>query len=81
MLNMTTYDTDNSKIIFQSNKVILNHKFGYLIENGRLLSLKETHDTNCEQNHDINYIHDAVNDVKLRTCILNHPPQDYQKVN
>ncbi|KAE9521900.1 hypothetical protein AGLY_017707, partial [Aphis glycines] len=38
---------------------------GYIIKNGRFLSLKETHDSICNQNHDITYIHDAVSDVKL----------------
>lgn len=78
MLNMTAYDTDNNKIFylnlinFQSNKIILSYKLGYIIKNGRFLSLKETHDLICDLNHDITLIHDAVNDVKLTKCIFNY---------
>lgn len=78
ILNMTAYDTDNNRVFylklinFQSNEIILNHKLGYIIKNGRFLSLKETHDSICNQNHDITYIHDAVSDVKLTKCIFNY---------
>ena len=78
MLNMTAYDADNNKIFylklinFKSNEIILNHKLGYITKNGRLLSLKETHDIICKQNHNITCIHDAVNDVKLTKCIFNY---------
>lgn len=78
MMNMTAYDTDNNKIFylklinFKSNEIILSYKLGYIIKNGRLLSLKETHDLICDQNHDITCIHDAVNDVKLTKCIFNY---------
>jgi len=77
MLNMTAYDTDNNKIFYlklinyQNNEIILSHKLGFIIKNGRFLSLKETHDTICDHNHNITYIHDAVNDVKLTKCIFN----------
>jgi len=78
MLNMTAYDNDNNKIFylklinFQNNEIILIHKLGFIIKNDRFLSLKETYDTICNQNHDITYIHDAVNDVKLTKCIFNY---------
>ncbi|KAE9542414.1 hypothetical protein AGLY_003275 [Aphis glycines] len=41
------------------NEIILNHKLGYIIKNGRFLSLKETHDSICNQNHDITYDSDT----------------------
>ncbi|KAF0738970.1 Uncharacterized protein FWK35_00024542, partial [Aphis craccivora] len=78
MLNMTAYDTDNNRVFylkliyFQSNEIILNHKLGYIIKNGRFLSLKETQDSICNQNHDITCIHDATSDVKLSKCIFNY---------
>lgn len=78
LLNMTAYDTFNNKIFylklinFQSNEIILSYKLGYIIKNGRFLSLQETHDLICDQNHDITCIHDAVNDVKLTKCIFNY---------
>ena len=88
MFNTTAYDIDNNRIFylkllnFQSNEIILTHKLGYIIKNGRFLSLKETHDTICDQNHDITYIHDAVNDVKLTKCIFNYVciKHNYQKI-
>jgi len=75
---MTAYDNDNNKIFylklinFQSNEIILSYKLGYITKNGRFLSLKETHDLICDQNHDIPCMHDAVNDVKLTKCIFNY---------
>lgn len=75
---MTAYDTDNNRVFylklinFQSNEIILNHKLSYIIKNGRFVSLKETHDSICDQDHDITYIHDAVSDVKLTKCIFNY---------
>lgn len=78
ILNMTAYDTDNNNIFylklinFQSNEIILSHKLGYIIKNGRFLSLKETHDSICTQNHGITCVHDAVKDVKLTKCIFNY---------
>lgn len=78
MLNMTAYDTNNNNIFylklinFQSNEIILSHELGYIIKNGRFLSLKETHDSICNQNHDITCLHDAVNDVKLTKCVFNY---------
>ncbi|KAE9521924.1 hypothetical protein AGLY_017658 [Aphis glycines] len=54
MLIMTAYDTDNNRVFylkliyFKSNEIILNHKLGYIIKNGRFLSLKETHDSICK---------------------------------
>jgi len=77
MLNMTAYDTDNNKIFYlqlinyQSNEIILIYKLGFIIKNGRFLSLKETHDIICDHNHNITYLHDAVNDVRLTKCIFN----------
>ncbi|KAF0715854.1 Uncharacterized protein FWK35_00025130 [Aphis craccivora] len=55
----------------KTNEIILNHKLGYIIKNGRFLSLKETHDSICEQNHDITYKHDAVSDFMLSKFLLN----------
>ncbi|KAF0720902.1 Uncharacterized protein FWK35_00028783 [Aphis craccivora] len=31
-----------------------------------------THDSICNQNHDITYIHDAVCDIKLTKCIFKY---------
>ncbi|KAF0708503.1 YqaJ domain-containing protein, partial [Aphis craccivora] len=53
----------------ECNETKLNHQLGYIIKNSRFLLLKETHDSICNQNHDIIYIHDAVSDVKLTKCL------------
>ncbi|KAF0754011.1 Uncharacterized protein FWK35_00013731 [Aphis craccivora] len=67
-LNMTAYDTDINRVFYLK---LINFQ-SYIIKNGRFLLLKETHDSICNQNHDITYIHDAVSDVKLTKCIFNY---------
>ncbi|KAE9522895.1 hypothetical protein AGLY_016706 [Aphis glycines] len=59
--NITTSFLKNYLDFNNQNAIILLWN-GYIIKNGRFLSLKETHDSICNQNHDITYIHDAVSD-------------------
>jgi len=66
---MTAYDHNNNRIFYLKLINFCNNK------NGKFLSLLETHSLICNKNHKINYMHDAMNDVKLPKCIFNF----YQK--
>jgi len=84
LVNMTAYDDNNNNRIFylklinfSNNEIILLHKLENVNKNGRFQSLIETYNIICNQNHEINCIHDAVNDVKLTKCIFNYLVNKY----
>ncbi|KAF0703890.1 Uncharacterized protein FWK35_00035542 [Aphis craccivora] len=62
------------------NETILNHRLGYIIKNGRFLSLKETHDSICNQNYDITYIHDAISDLILSKFAISNTVPNIEKL-
>jgi hypothetical protein len=76
MLNLTAYDECNNKIFylklidFNNNNLIFVHKLEYVKKNGRLLTLLETHNLICNNNHNIECMHEPVNDVKITKCII-----------
>lgn len=78
MLNLTAYDNYNNKCFYLNlynfnNKYLISvYKIGYVNKNGRYLSLLETHELLCHKNHNITYMHDPVNDIKLTKCIFNY---------
>jgi len=75
MFNLTAYDEYNNKIFYlkfvnySNNELIFKHKIGYVNKNGRLLSLLETHNLICRNNHNDICVHEPVSDVKLTKCI------------
>ena len=76
MFNLTAYDEYNNKIFYlklinyKNNKLIFVYNLGYVNKKGRLLSLFETHNLICRNNHNILCIHEPINDVKLTKCIF-----------
>lgn len=77
-LNMTAYDEHNDnqyylKLINSSNdELICSHNIGYVVKNGRMLSLSETHSVVCNINHINKNLHDPVTDVLYTKCIFNY---------
>lgn len=55
-----------------TRELIYKHELGYYTKNGRLLSLKETHDIICWEAHGEDKIYDPVKDVELTKCLYNY---------
>lgn len=76
MFNLTAYDEYNNKMFYlklinyNTKKLIFIHKLEYVNKNGRLLSLFETHNLICKNNHNIKCSHEPISDVKFTKCIV-----------
>jgi hypothetical protein len=77
-LNISTYDDNNDNIFSlklidtNNNKLLYSESIGYVLKNGRMLNLKETHDILCEKKHEVTYYHDPVTDIIYTKCIFNY---------
>lgn len=78
MLNMIAYDDHNNGCFYlkllnlKNNELICIYKIGFIYKNDWYLSILEIRNQICIRSHNVFYMQDPVNDVKLTKCIFNY---------